>query len=98
MHGSMGFRATVYGSYKKANNYPSLKCHENEEKIDNDLVLRIAHRIKNTQPILNQTWYLSFLEDNVLSDKIKIWYIFEYQSNENWAFRFFGTPGIDKYI
>ena len=35
-----------------------------------------------------------FSEDNVLSDQIKIWYIFEYQSNENRAFRFFGTPGI----
>ena len=28
-------------------------------------------------------------EDNVLSDEIKICYIFEYQSNENRAFRFF---------
>ena len=36
-----------------------------------------------------------FLEDTVLSDEIKICYIFEYQSNENRAFRFFGgTPGI----
>ena len=33
-----------------------------------------------------------FLEDNVLSDEIKIhvWYIFKYQSNENEAFHFFG--------
>ena len=29
-----------------------------------------------------------FSEDNVLSDEIKIYYIFEYQSNENRAFRF----------
>ena len=35
-----------------------------------------------------------FTEDNVLSDEIKICCIFEYQSNENRAFRFFGTPGI----
>ena len=45
-----------------------------------------------------------FSEDNVLSDDIKICYIFEYQSNENWAFWFFfffffffwggGTPSI----
>ena len=36
-----------------------------------------------------------FSEDNVLSDEIKMCYIFEYQSNENRAFRFlFGTPGI----
>ena len=31
-----------------------------------------------------------FSEDNVLSDEIKICYIFEFQSNENRAFRFFG--------
>ena len=31
-----------------------------------------------------------FSEDNVLSDEIKICYIFEYQSNENRAFRFWG--------
>ena len=31
-----------------------------------------------------------FAEDNVLSDEIKICYIFEYQSNENRAFRFLG--------
>ena len=30
-----------------------------------------------------------FSEDNVLSDEIKICYIFEYQSNENRAFCFF---------
>ena len=31
--------------------YPWLKCHENEEKYDNDYVLRNDHRIKTTQPI-----------------------------------------------
>ena len=36
-----------------------------------------------------------FSEDNVLSDETKICYIFEYQSNENRAFRFFGTPGME---
>ena len=35
-----------------------------------------------------------YSEDNVLSDEIKLCYIFEYQSNENRTFRFFGTPGI----
>ena len=30
-----------------------------------------------------------FSEDNVLSDQIKKSYIFQYQSNENWAFHFF---------
>ena len=32
-----------------------------------------------------------FSEDNVLSDEIKICYIFEYQSNENQAVRFLDT-------
>ena len=31
-----------------------------------------------------------FSEDNVLSDEIKMCYIFEYQSNENQAFHFLG--------
>ena len=31
-----------------------------------------------------------FSEDNVLSDDTKKCYIFEYQSNENWAFHFLG--------
>ena len=36
-----------------------------------------------------------FSDDNVLSDEIKIcYYTFEIQSNENRAFRIFGTPGI----
>ena len=39
-----------------------------------------------------------FSEDNILSDEIKICSIFEYQSNENRVFRFFGTPGIEKVI
>ena len=41
-----------------------------------------------------------FSEDNVLSDEIKICYIFEYQSNENRVFRFFffGGGGDARYI
>ena len=35
-----------------------------------------------------------FSEDNFLSDEIKIFYIFTFQSNDNRVFRFFGTPGI----
>ena len=31
-----------------------------------------------------------FSEDYALSDEIKVCYFFEYQSNENRAFRFFG--------
>ena len=53
------------------------ECHENEEKIDNDYVLRNDHRIKTTQPI-SMTLISFFSEDNVLSDEIKICYIFEY--------------------
>ena len=91
----MGIRATVYGSQKS--HYPSLKCHENEEKIDNDHVLRNDHRIKITQPI---SWILVsfFSEDNVLSNEIKMCYIFEYQSNDNRAFRSFGTPIYSLHI
>ena len=77
----------MYGS-QKAHAYPWLKCHENEEKIDNDYVFRNYHRIKTTQPI-SMIFVSIFSEDNVLSDKIKIYYIFEYQSNENRAFRLF---------
>ena len=69
----------MYGSQKI--HYRWLKCHENEEKIDNDYVLRNYHRIKTTQ--LSSMILLSFFsEDNVLSDEIKICYIFEYQSNQ----------------
>ena len=35
-----------------------------------------------------------FSEDNDLFDEMKICYICDYQSNENRAYRFFGTPGI----
>ena len=34
-----------------------------------------------------------YSKDNVLTDEIKICYIFDYQSNQNWAFRFFGDTG-----
>ena len=83
----------MYGSQKS--HYLWLKCHENEEKIVNDYVLRNDHRIKTTQPIL-MILVSFFSEDNVLSDEIKICYIFEYQiqRNENEGFYFLGTPGI----
>ena len=77
---------------RKNMHYPCLKCHENEEKFENYHVLRNDHnkiiRIKTTQPI-SMILVSFFSEDNVLSDKIKICYIFEYQSNENRAFHFF---------
>ena len=76
----MGFRATMYGSQKS--HYPWLKRHENEKKIAKYYVLRNDHRIKTTQPI-SLILVSFFSEDNVLSDEIKIWHIFEYQSNEN---------------
>ena len=75
---------------------PDWKCHENEEKIENDTVLKNYHRIKTTQPI--SMILVSFLsEHNVLSDEIEECYIFEYQSNENRAFHFLGTPGIRQF-
>ena len=85
----------MYGSQKS--HYPCLKCNENEEKneekIDNDRVLKNDYRIITTQPI-SMILVSFFSEDNVLSDEIKICYIFEYQSNGNQAFCFFGTPGV----
>ena len=66
----------MYGSQKS--HYPWLKRHENEEKIDNDYVLRNDHRIKTTQPI-SMILVSFFSEDNVLSNEIKICYIFEYE-------------------
>ena len=69
----MGIRATMYGSQK--NHYPWLKSHENEEKIDNDYVLRNDHRTKTTQPI-SMILVSFFSEDTVLFNKIKICYIF----------------------
>ena len=77
----------MYGNQKK--HFPWLKCHKYEEKTDNDYVLRNDHRIKTTLPI-SMILVSFFSKDNVLSDEIKICYIFEYQSNENQAFRFFG--------
>ena len=32
-----------------------------------------------------------FSEDDALSEEFKLCYIFEYQSNENWAVRFLGN-------
>ena len=86
LHGSMGIWVTMYGSQKS--HYPRL-CHEDEEKIENDYGLRNDHRITNTQPI-SMILVSFFSEDSILSDEIRIWYIFEYQSNENRAFRFLG--------
>ena len=83
----MGIQATMYGSQKSHN--PWLKSHENEEKIENYYVLRNDHRIKTTQPI-SMILLSFFSEDNVYLMKWKKCYIFEYQSNENRAFRFLG--------
>ena len=79
---------------------PGWKCHalmhKNEEKIDNWLFFWKWPENQNyTQPI-SMILVSLFSDDNFLSDEIKICYIFEYKStcNENWAFRFLGTPGI----
>ena len=73
---------------------PYVNCSRRFKKIVNDRVSRNGFRINTTEP--NHMILVSFFsEDNVLSDEIKICYIFEFQSNENRAFRFFGgTPGI----
>ena len=63
----------MYGSQKS--HYPCLKRHENEEKIDNDRVLRNDHRIKPTQ-LISMILVSFFSEDNVLSHEMKICYIF----------------------
>ena len=68
-----GIWATMYGSQK--NHYPCLKCHENEEKFDNDHVLKNDHRLKITQPI-SMILVSFFSEDNVISDEIQKCYIF----------------------
>ena len=86
LRGSMGFRATMYGSPKS--HYPCLKCHENEEKIENDHVWELTITIKTTQPI-SMILVPFFSEDNVLSDEMQFFFP-EYQSNENRAFRFLG--------
>ena len=66
-------------------------------EIDNDRVLRNDHRIKTTEPI-SMILVTFNSEDNVLSDEIKICYIFYYQSNENRAFHFCWTPGIENVV
>ena len=58
----------MYGSQKNHN--PWLKCHENEEKIENDYILRNDNRMKTTKPI-SMILVSFFSEDNVLSDETK---------------------------
>ena len=60
----MGFRATMYGSQKSHN--PWLKCHENEEKIESDYVLRNDHIESKLFNQFQWSWYHSFSEDNAL--------------------------------
>ena len=73
--------------WSQESHYPCLKRHENEEKIDIDRpCLENDHIFKTAQPI-SMILVSFFPEYNVLSDEIKICYIFDYQSNENWAFR-----------
>ena len=62
----------MYESQKS--HYPCLKCPENEEKIDNDRVLRNVHRIKTTynQPIL-MILVSFFSKDSVLERSAFFW-------------------------
>ena len=94
LHGLMGFLATMNGSPKS--HYPWLKCHENEEKIENDHVLRNDHRIKTTQPI-SMILVSFFSEDNVLSDKKAIYLNIKVTKIERSGY-FGGTPGTTKTV
>ena len=66
----------MYGSHKS--HYPWLKCHENEEKIDNYYVWEITIESKLLNQFVNnlQDLVSFFSEDNILSNEIKISYIF----------------------
>ena len=69
---------------------PAWKCHENEEKIDNDRILRNDYRIKITQPI--SMILVSFCSEDGVLDLVKLKYaIFSNIKvlNKNWAFHFF---------
>ena len=91
LHGSMGFRATMYGSPKS--HFPWLKCHTNEEKIENYHVLINDHRIKTTQPI--SLTLVSFVsEDNVLFDERKNAIFSNIKVTKIEPSTFSGTPGI----
>ena len=68
---------------------PAVNSSRRFIKFVNDCVSRNGCRINTIEP--NQMILVSFFsDDNTLSDEIKICSIFEYQSNENRAFRFFG--------
>ena len=71
----MGVRATMYGSQKS--HYPCLKiCHENEEKLTITSFWEITIESKlYTEPI-SMILVSFFSEDNVLSDKIKIYILY----------------------
>ena len=81
---------------------PDTKCHKNEEKSEFKVTIYVLinyHRIKSTQSISNEwSWYHSF-QKTMFYQMRKKSYIFEYQSNENRAFRFFFWGGGDtRYI
>ena len=86
-------RATMYGSQKS--HYPRLKCHKNEEKIDNDCVLRNYHTIKTAQPI-SMILVLFFSEDNVYLMKSKYAIFLNIKVTKIERSAFLGTPDIYK--
>ena len=77
--------------------YPPKIARTDLKKFVNDCVSRNGCRINTTEP--DHMILVSFFsEDNVLSYEIKIRYIFEFQSDENRAFRFFfWTPDINNF-
>ena len=78
----------MYGSQK--NHYPCLKCHKNEEKIENDCVLRNDHSIKITQPI--SMILVSFFSEDNDNDEIKIVIFFNIKVTKSSIPLFGGHP------
>ena len=71
----------------------SLIGPKNPAKFENDSISRSVHRFKITQPNLTILVSFFFAED-VLSNDVKKYEIFDLQGTENPPFRFFGTRGI----
>ena len=67
---------------------------KNEEKIDNDYVLRNDHRIKKTAQPISMILVSFFSEDNILSDETKMCYILNIKVKKIEHSTFLGTPGI----
>ena len=67
---------------------PDWNVTRTKRKLTMTMFWEMTIESKTTQPI-TMILISFFSEDNVLSDEIKICYIFEYPSKENWAFQVF---------